>query len=92
MAITYPTDLKKISDDRKTRRTWKRDSARRTTEQTIKEPEDAVEDFTSTLKSAQEQGRKNNGGARRKRVDFSHAIDQVRGEPGAGGLGHGISC
>ena len=68
------THLLKVSDERKTRRTWQRNGMRGSAEHLVKEPENALKGFASILKSAQDNNCEDNGSERVDNVRLSDAI------------------
>ena len=70
--------MSKVSDKRKTGRTRKFDSTRGSAKNAVKEPENALKDFTSH-ESAHDDGGKGNSSERIDNARLSDAIDDVEG-------------
>ena len=69
--------MDKVSDERKTRRTRKRDSMRSPTEHAVQEPDNAPKGSASSLKSTQDDSSEGNGSERIDDRRLSDAIDDV---------------
>lgn len=71
--------LEKVADNGQTWRARKVDSMGRTTEHAVKEPHDAPQDLTPSLKSAQEESSEDNSADRVGNANIANAIEEVGG-------------